>query len=110
MNYSTKQIHYLWSLYNQDRWRLDSDPAESARRCLEKAPEDVDIIPIAKESGVFALGFSLKYPISVVGSIIEELAMDGTCKRVMCFLATALDALTMATSPSQSIQTPRGAS
>ena len=79
MDSSIKQIHYLWSSYNQEKWRFDPNPLSSARKCLEKATDDIDIIPISEEPGMFSLGFALKFPLSVVGAHTEELAMDGTC-------------------------------
>jgi hypothetical protein len=78
MEYSLKQISYLWSSYNQERWRMDPDPMVSAQKCLEKA-ENVDIIPIKEESGMFTLAFALKHVMSVLGPEVEEVALDGTC-------------------------------
>jgi len=42
MEYSAHQIQYLWSSYNQERWKLDPDPLLSAQKCLEKVVGEME--------------------------------------------------------------------
>jgi hypothetical protein len=84
MEYTPKQVHYLWSSYNQEIWRLDPDPMTSARMILEREKEHIEIVPILKENGMFTLGFALKNALSLVGEAVEEAALDGTCMFPNC--------------------------
>lgn len=83
MECTSSQIYHLWLLNNQEKWRLSQNASESAKMLLEREcakSDDVEIIPISEEAGMFSLAFALKKPLEVIGERVEEIALDGTCE------------------------------
>ncbi|KIJ33967.1 hypothetical protein M422DRAFT_182641 [Sphaerobolus stellatus SS14] len=80
-NLTEEQIYIRWSRMNTDRWRLADDQVQSAIKLLETVEGvSVEIIPIKKEDGIHAIGFTLKDALEDWGQEVCELAMDSTWK------------------------------
>ncbi|KIJ30764.1 hypothetical protein M422DRAFT_184438 [Sphaerobolus stellatus SS14] len=76
-----EQIYIRWSRMNMDNWRLADDQVKSAIKLLETVDGvGVEIIPIKKEDGIHAIGFSMKEALDEYGQDVRELAMDSTWK------------------------------
>lgn len=75
-----KQIYAEWFCVNEAEWRLEDDQVKSAVRLLEKAENDAEIISVRAEDGIYAMAFTFKGVLDVLGKDIEEIAMDSTCK------------------------------
>jgi hypothetical protein len=83
MECTSKQIHHLWLLNNQERWKLNQNALDSALKLLERvstAENDIQTIPLYQEPGMFSLAFALKKTVAAIGSEVAEVALDGTCK------------------------------
>ena len=80
-NITQKQVYFHWAQLNQDMWRLATDQLESAMKVLDReVGKTIEVIPIAKESGISCLAFAFVDVVKEYGKNINEVSIDSTCE------------------------------
>jgi len=83
LDFTSKQIHSLWTGVNEHKWKRDKEQILSARKVLQEAEElrkDIRVLNIPEEPGMVTIAFALEESLRIVAPETTCIALDGTCE------------------------------